>query len=509
MVVIKTIKVFVTRFFSGIFLSLLGLYINFLILKNYGSDTNGLLATITQIISFFNVFEGGFGLATNIALYKPILDGDHDKVNAILSATKSIFNYLSLFVIAISLIISIVAPYYIKSNLDRSLISMLLLLSSIQLILQFSIYTKYEIIFSAVQKEYVIERVSVFFTFLSQFSIIAILYFNNDNILYLKFIPIIFLIVKYPIILRLFKKNFPKQHFYHLPKEFTALKDTKNVFAQKITALIFSSTDIILIAIFLNTKYASVYAVYNFVFAFLRMLILAFVVSPFNAFGHLNAQKDFRNLSKYFLVFSHLALMFCTIILNANSSVILPFVGLYTKSTIDINYIQANLPLFFTLNLFLEILSNIMATVLNSGGYFKDMKIVATIGTIINIIFSIILVRYLGIIGVLIGTFLALLGMVILQTQLLFRKLEFLNKKIFLKNIVVQFLSLTIGIFTLYHVSLGINTYNELLIKGFLSVISYTAITFLINLIFQGKEIKEEYLYICSIIRMYKIRGNK
>lgn len=50
---------------------ILGFFIPRLIMVNYGSEANGLIASIVQIISYLALLEAGVGAASIQALYKP------------------------------------------------------------------------------------------------------------------------------------------------------------------------------------------------------------------------------------------------------------------------------------------------------------------------------------------------------------------------------------------------------------------------------------------------------
>lgn len=55
---------------------------------NYGSEANGLVASITQIIAYLSLLEAGVGAASIQALYRPIGQNDRSKINDILAATS-------------------------------------------------------------------------------------------------------------------------------------------------------------------------------------------------------------------------------------------------------------------------------------------------------------------------------------------------------------------------------------------------------------------------------------
>ena len=64
-----------------------GLILPRLILKAFGSQYNGLTASITQFLSMAVLLRGGIGGATRAALYTPLAKRDKNAINAIIRAT--------------------------------------------------------------------------------------------------------------------------------------------------------------------------------------------------------------------------------------------------------------------------------------------------------------------------------------------------------------------------------------------------------------------------------------
>ena len=57
-------------------------------LTAYGSEINGLISSILQFISYFNLVEAGLSSAAVYSLYKPIAEKDYNKINRIVVAAK-------------------------------------------------------------------------------------------------------------------------------------------------------------------------------------------------------------------------------------------------------------------------------------------------------------------------------------------------------------------------------------------------------------------------------------
>ena len=95
------------RTFYNIFSSLLlkiviiinGLIIPNIIIKNFGSNVNGLISSITQFLGYITLLEAGVGPVIKSLLYKPIAQNDLKQVSNILIASEKFFRHIALIFI--------------------------------------------------------------------------------------------------------------------------------------------------------------------------------------------------------------------------------------------------------------------------------------------------------------------------------------------------------------------------------------------------------------------------
>lgn len=59
-------------------------------LTAYGSEINGLISSILQFISYFNLVEAGLSSAAVYSLYKPIAEKDYNRINRIVVAAEAL-----------------------------------------------------------------------------------------------------------------------------------------------------------------------------------------------------------------------------------------------------------------------------------------------------------------------------------------------------------------------------------------------------------------------------------
>ena len=76
---------------SNIIILVLSLVIPRLFLLQYGSDTNGLLTTLSQIFSYIALLEAGISQATLVQLYKPLKNKDTEQISEVMSISRSYY----------------------------------------------------------------------------------------------------------------------------------------------------------------------------------------------------------------------------------------------------------------------------------------------------------------------------------------------------------------------------------------------------------------------------------
>ncbi|MEG1717726.1 MAG: sugar transporter, partial [Bacteroidales bacterium] len=76
-----------------------------------GSDLLGLNSIVVSLLSFLNIAELGIAAAVAFSLYTPLFQGDHSKINAIISIQGYLYRNIALFITAVSLILIFFFPF--------------------------------------------------------------------------------------------------------------------------------------------------------------------------------------------------------------------------------------------------------------------------------------------------------------------------------------------------------------------------------------------------------------
>lgn len=179
-------------------------------------------------------------------------------------------------------------------------------------------------------------------------------------------------------------------------------------FAINTAAFIHGNTDIVIISIFTNFSNASIYSVYAMVAAGIKQISQSLWKALAPSVGKLYASGDTKTLSRRFDTFEYITFFMTFFLFSVAGLLITPFVQLYTSGITDANYYQ---PLFGAILLAAEAIYILREPYVNlaySANKFKDLRIHAIVEAILNIVISIALVPWLGLIGIAIGTLVAM-----------------------------------------------------------------------------------------------------
>ena len=185
------------------------------------------------------------------------------------------------------------------------------------------------------------------------------------------------------------------------------IKDSKSFFVTEIAWLVFSSTDMIIIAILLSTSMASVYSIYNMVFLALSTLLS----SIYNSMNYILGQKyqeGIETYSKYHDLFNSFFMAGITMLMSVAYILVLPFVKMYTNGVTDIEYINPYLPVLFCLVQILSWSRYVAGNMTGLSGYAKFASKLSILEASVHIALSLAFGITFGLSGVLLGSVCAL-----------------------------------------------------------------------------------------------------
>ena len=263
----------------------------------------------------------------------------------------------------------------------------------------------YRLYLQADQKTYIISLIQIITYILSMILIIVLAKLGAN-------IQVIKLVSGLIFVLRPLLQNYYVKKKYNLnlksADEDYKLKQKWDGLAQHIAAVIHGNTDITILTIFTNLAEVSVYSVYYLVIKGIKSLIQSFTGGIDATFGDMIAKKENENLNKAFSMYEVFYNMISVIAFTCSMILIVPFIKVYTRGITDANYIRYTFGILLVISEYIWAIRLPYSSITLSAGHFKETRIGAWVECILNIIISLVLVKYYGLIGVTIGTIVAM-----------------------------------------------------------------------------------------------------
>lgn len=486
----KTIKNLVFTFFNQIVLIICGFILPQTFIKTYGSDTYGLIVSITQFLAYITLLESGIGLVSKSALYKALANKNQTEIGSIMHYTQSFFNKCAAFFVLYILILCLIYPTFDSSKMfDLYFVISMIFIISISIFFEYFIGISYKLYLQSDQKTYIVSIIQIVTYVLNTVIVLVLVNFNLD-VRIVKFVSSLSFVIR-PIIQWLYIKYKLKVDFSKYDKNYK-LEGQINGLSQHIAGVINNNIDTVLLTMFTPIYTVSIYSVYNLVIGNLKTLINSFSYGTDAFFGDLYAKNETSKLKKYFGLYETIYIIIVTIIFGCCIILIVPFVKLYTKNINDANYIQVGFGFLFVISGLCSMLKAPYNSLALDAGKFKETKNGAWIEATINVLVSIIMVKKLGLIGVIFGTLLSIV----------YRGLNFMfysNKNLLergnfssLKKIIISIVEVVmIWIFLNNYIMLKINNYIDWLKYGSISFIIISVVTVGIYTLINPNEIKE------------------
>lgn len=391
---------------SQIIIMCLAIVIPRFVLTNYGSEVNGLFNSVSQIYSYIVLLESGVGAATLQTLYKYIDKGSKSDISSIISSAHGFYKKISYVYIACVFVVGFLFSVLTDSSINRVYIFLIFLLQGISGVVNFRFIAAEKLILTVEGKNYITNGVATITSIVTSIGKIILVNLQINIVLLQTFYCMVTIgqLLFYYIY---FKKKYGWLDLKAPPNK-EALYQKKYFMITEISWTAFSCTPMVLLSFFCDFKIVSVYAIYNLVFSSLSTLLntvyygTQFVLSREY---HQSKEKYILLHDSYdccfdFLIFASMAICYV---------MILPFIKLYTAGISDINYIDKYLPFLFCLVQLLSWIRYVSGNLVNISGHVNKVTKISIAETVINIVVSVVLVNFIGIYGVLIGTSIALL----------------------------------------------------------------------------------------------------
>lgn len=389
--------------------TLLKFVVRTVFIHTLGKSYLGINGLFSDILTMLSLTELGFDTAINFKLYKPLAQGDQKRVRVLMKFYKQAYRVVGTAILILGVCLIPLLPVLIRDYDTLHVLGInavvIFLLHILRTVCSYWFFAYRSAIMKANQKKYILDLVDYAATIVNSIAEIFVLVFLKDFVLYTATV-ILFNILRNitnAVISKRYYPEFFEREPDKLSKEetFGLFKDCGALFVFRFNNVVLKATDNLVLSSFLGLAIVGVYSNYLLFFNTLRSLLRKLYVSVIASMGNLFATASVDKKYRFFEVMNYL-----TVVLYGTAAV---GVAVCANELIALwcgeNYvIQQPFSILIGVELLFFGLMNNLAQVRNVSGVFRQMWFRPVLGTIINLVVSIVLVQFCGIYGVILGT---------------------------------------------------------------------------------------------------------
>ncbi|MCR5592614.1 MAG: oligosaccharide flippase family protein [Saccharofermentans sp.] len=386
--------------------ALLGFVSRKLFIVYIGTDILGLSGTYSQVLSTLALADLGFDIAVTYALYKPLNEGDEQKINAIMRALKSIYNVVGIAFIFLSFAALPFLKFFITDMEFKDIYYVYFLAQALaSASTYFFAYRRTLLV--ADKKEYVTKTVDTVAMFIFSILKIVVLVVFKSYLIYVLCSVVQAFVTNIYIYMKCYKVYPYLDSKIKTDKKVVGdlLSKIKDICLGKISGYVYGCTDMILISKIISTVVAGYYYNYLNVITIIKQLSASLVgpLAPFIG-RSLAADKDPVSQEKSFRMYTYVRYIVAVVLLVPTVVLVDLFVEIWLGPEF---VMESIIVILVCADLYISLVHSSLVDFMNGSGLFNYEKWISLAGAVVNLGTSIYLAYRIGLPGVLIGTVIA------------------------------------------------------------------------------------------------------
>lgn len=406
--IIKRIDNAVRGAFWGILLQLYQVLIPFvirtIIINQMGIEYAGINSLFTSLLSVLNLAELGVGNALVFSMYKPVADEDLNKLCRLLNLYKKYYRIIGCVILTIGICLSPLVPVMIHGDLPKDLnIYILYYLNLLGTVATYLLFSFYNSILLAYQRNDVISVVSILVSTLRLFSQIYVLLFWKDYYLFLATV-IITQIVNNLIIMIVVKKKYPQIQPVGCVSKYEKgdiNASIRDVFLSRIAGTVMTAADTIVISAYLGLTTLALYQNYYYLmaaaFALINVCLNSCMAGVGNSLITESESKNYNDFLKLTYIIAWIAVEGCAFFYCLYDRIITVWLG-------QEYILDHKMVISFCIFYYVFVVQLVPALYKDAGGLWHYDRMRQVSGSILNLTLNILLVNVWGLFGVLWST---------------------------------------------------------------------------------------------------------
>ena len=486
------------------------MFLNFILryffIKYLGEEylgANGLFSNILTILSFA---ELGIGSAITFSLYKPLAEKDEEKISSLVYLYKKCYFVIAIVVLLGGLCFIPFLPVVTNGSTLPKL-KLIYILTLLNTVISYLNADKQSLI-TADQKRYIVSGTRNILISIQYIFQIIFLILTSNYIIYLE-IQIVFQIVLILALEFYTRRNYPFIYKMKAKKisdveKNNILKNIRAMFMHQVGNILVDNTDNILISTYVGLVQVGIYSNYLLFINALKMAFAQISNATQSSVG--NLLSEVNDVEYSFKVFKRMDFM---------NNMIYWISSVYLFCLLDTavmiisrnNYNSISILAVIIINFYINGLRITANQFRNASGTFWNDRYKPIIESIVNIVFSLVLVQYYGVFGVIFATIICRLFVTLPFEQFVVFKHVF-NKSFisyYLTTCMRLLLILVIGCLSNYVLSI-INVNTSIIVSVMIGFALATIISLVFLLVNWNRE---EFNFFLELIKKYLNFGIK
>ncbi len=387
---------------------ILGFVSRTVFIRTLGDEYLGLHGIFGDVLTLLSMADLGFHTAMAYSFYKPLADRDEERIAALVSFYKKVYNTIAFVVLGLGLCCIPFLRLIVNTEKQIDHLEIYYLFSLAGVVTSYLFVYKTTLL-TADQKDFKVVNIRMISTTVKVLLQIASLLIFKNYIVYLAigtFMGIMNNLIaskkaesEYPYIKKI-KGNLGVDKGL----KNSIVENMKSVFIYKISTTIFSATDNIIISVVISTAMVGLYS--NYLMLSQKLLLIEQIVfSAMTAsIGNVIAKENSEKKYQIFQTIQSMSFIFCGIIVTCYCILADDLVRIWLGE-------DHTLPLLLvaavSVNTFLSCALQPLWSYRDASGLYKKTKYIMLIASIENIVLSVILGKLIGVAGIIFASAIA------------------------------------------------------------------------------------------------------
>lgn len=369
-----------------------------------GNEVNGLNALYLSIIGILSVAELGLGTSITFSMYKPIVEGNTNQVSALFHLFRKLYLIIGGLIFAAGLLLIPFLPYFAKDYTQLSVniyVTFFIMLLSVVLTYLFSAKLA---LFNAYKNNYVTTAITsggYLFQYVLQ---IVVLFIFKSFTAYLA-CRIITVLLQLCVTEVLVKRTYASilQNRATIAPEIKVglIKSIKAMFMHKVGYMMVNSVDSIVISVCIGVVSLGEYSNYITVLSSLNGVLSLIFTSLTSVIGHLYVSETKTRTTEYCRMFHMINFLLGTVFFLGCYAVVDDLIAILFSPNL---IVPRAVSFTIVLNAFVQFMRQTVLVFRDATGTFYYDRWKPLAEGVVNVVFSVLLVKAFGIVGVIAAT---------------------------------------------------------------------------------------------------------